>query len=156
MKTIQALLPSLLVLLLAGARVVELVSGQDFGIDFLLSGMKFNNVTHMAPVTAAGFMVFAIGMLAMQLADVREIQIAVRFMAAALLITGLAIAIGFWLNFKFIFGTLYAGLRLESMALHTSVGISLLGMGLLCQAYRLYPALSRLLIHISRPNIHTQ
>ncbi len=125
-----------LVLLLAGARVVELVSGQDFGIDFLLSGMKFSNVAHMAPVTAAGFMVFAIGMLAMQLADGREIQIAVRIMAGALLTTGLAIAVGFWLNFKFIFATLYAALRLESMALHTSVGIFLLGAGLLCQALR--------------------
>jgi len=125
-----------LVLLLAGARVIELVSGQDFGIDFLLSGMKSNNVTHMAPVTAAGFMVFAIGMLAMQLADRREIQIAVRIAAGALLITGLGNAIGFWLNFKFIFATLYAGLRLESIALHTSVGISLLGMSLLCQSLR--------------------
>ncbi|KXS33080.1 MAG: hypothetical protein AWT59_0836, partial [Candidatus Gallionella acididurans] len=95
-----------LLLLLAGARVVELVSGQDFGIDFLLSGMKFNNVAHMAPVTAAGFMVFATGMLTMQLADGRETQIAVRIMAGALLITGLAIAVGFWLNFKFIFGIL--------------------------------------------------
>ncbi|MHB1235992.1 MAG: putative bifunctional diguanylate cyclase/phosphodiesterase [Gallionella sp.] len=125
-----------LVLLLAGARVVELVSGQDFGIDFLLSGMKFSNIAHMAPVTAAGFMVFATGMLAMQLADGREVQIVARIMAGALLVTGLAIAIGFWLNFKFIFATLYVGLRLESMALHTSVGISLLGAGLLCHALR--------------------
>jgi diguanylate cyclase (GGDEF)-like protein/PAS domain S-box-containing protein len=125
-----------LVLLLAGARVVELVSGQNFGIDFLLSGMKFNNVARMAPVTAAGFMVFALGMLAMQQADGRKTQIAVLIAAGTLLITGLAITIGFWLNFRFMFQTLYAGLRLEAMALHTCVGISLLGMGLLCQALR--------------------
>ena len=125
-----------LILLLAGASVAALVSGHVPGIGLPPSDKHFHNLWHMSPLASAGFLVFATGMLAIQGAGSRKNEIIARVMASALLVTGLFGAIGFWLNFRFIFRTLYTETRLEWMALHTAIGISLMGLGLLCLALR--------------------
>ncbi len=125
-----------LVLLLAAANAAELASGHVSGIEFLLpgTGLKFDG--HISPQTIGGFVIFAAGMLAMQWADKRKVRMAIRVMAGALLALGLGTAIGYWLNFKYVFRSLYTRTGLEWMAFHTAVGIALLGAGLLCLVLR--------------------
>jgi diguanylate cyclase (GGDEF)-like protein/PAS domain S-box-containing protein len=122
--------------LLAGARGIELVSGHKYGIEFLLSNLleQFHNVGHMSPQTMIGFLVFGIGMLAIQRADSRKFQIIASIMASALLLIGLGGVIGYWLGLQYIFESLYLKTGLIWMAFHTAIGLSILGLGLLCLA----------------------
>jgi len=127
-----------LLLLLAGARIVEFVSAHNFGIEFLLPGLGIHSThsRHMSPQALTGFMAFGIGMLAIRRAASIKVQIFSGIMASALLVTGLFIAIGYWLNFQLVFEDLY--LRTGGIwgALHTAVGMFLLGLGLLCLSQR--------------------
>ena len=122
-----------LILLLAGARAAELTFGHQFGIEFLLPdlGTQFTNVGHMPPPTMTGFLLFGIGMLLLQRQPGRKVQILVGIMAGVLILTGLGSTVGYWLNFPLIFETLYLQTELVWMSFHTSIGLFLLGIGLL-------------------------
>jgi diguanylate cyclase (GGDEF)-like protein/PAS domain S-box-containing protein len=121
-----------LLLALAIAKAAELATG----IELVLPGLQPGNAGRMSPQTIAAFLIFAAGMLVMQHAASSRLLIAVRILAGAMLVIGLGVAIGYWLNFKYVFSTLYTSTGLEWMALHTAVGIALLGLGLLCLALR--------------------
>lgn len=123
-----------LIILLAGVRITDLLFGQQSGLESFISVTHYDNIQHMAPLTAIGFLLFSGGMLAIHRAENRRAEIAARIMAGTLLFIGLFGTIGFWLNFKFIFSNLYTGTRLNWMAVHTAVGFSILGLGLFCRA----------------------
>jgi len=127
-----------LLLLLSGATIIELASGHDFGTEFLLPGLgiRGDHFGRMPPQTATGFMVFGIGMLAIQRAAGLKVRIFSAIMASALLIAGLLVVIGYWLNFQLVFEDLYFRTGGLWVALHTAVGMSLLGLGLLCLSRR--------------------
>ncbi len=123
-----------LIVVLAGARVVELVFSHGLGIDFLLPdwSSRFGGAGHMSPQTAAGFLAFGIGMLAVQHAGSRRTRLFAGAVAAALLIMGASAAIGYWLDFQLVFESLYARTGLIWMSFPTAVGMFLLGLGLQC------------------------
>jgi diguanylate cyclase (GGDEF)-like protein/PAS domain S-box-containing protein len=123
-----------LILLVSSARMIELATGHAFGIEFLfpMLGIPFEQVGHMAPQTAAGFLAFGLGMLTIQHTVSRNARIFSGIMAGALLGAGLFTVIGYWLNFQLVFSDLYAGTGLQWMAFHTAIGMFLLGLGLLC------------------------
>lgn len=123
-----------LVILLAGTRITDLLFAHQSGLESLISVTHYDISVHMAPQTAIGFLLFSGGMLAIHRAENRRAEIAARIMAGTLLFIGLFSAIGFWLNFKYIFRNLYNGTRLDWMAFHTAVGFSMLGLGLFCLA----------------------
>ena len=125
-----------LILLLAGARAVELASGHGLGIEFLLPALtsKFAGSGHMSPQTTTGFLLFAIGMLAIQRTDSRSARILAGMMAGGLLIIGLIAILGYWLDFQHVFELLYVRTGLLWMSLPTATGMVLLGLGLVCQA----------------------
>ncbi|HUW00696.1 MAG TPA: EAL domain-containing protein [Gallionella sp.] len=127
-----------LLLLLAGARMVELATGHVFGIEFLLPGLGIHDdqFGHMSPLTAAGFLAFGIGMLFIRRAGSRNARIFSGIMAGALLGVGLVTVIGYWLNFQLVFEGLYTRTGLLWMAFHTAIGMFLLGLGLLCLTLR--------------------
>ncbi len=127
-----------LVLLLAGARMVELLTGRDFGIEFLLPalGSQLAASGHMAHQTTAGFIVFGIGMLALQRADSRKARILAEVLAVVLLAMGAIAAIGYWLDFQLVFESLYASSGLLWMSLPTAIGLFVLGLGLQCLALK--------------------
>jgi diguanylate cyclase (GGDEF)-like protein/PAS domain S-box-containing protein len=123
-----------LILLLAGTRAIELVSGHEFGVEFLLPALesRFADSGQMSPQTVAGFLAFGLGMLALQRADHRGARKLAGIMAGVLLIVGLSAIAGYWLNFQLVFESLYVRTGLIWMALTTAIGMSLLGLGLLC------------------------
>jgi diguanylate cyclase (GGDEF)-like protein/PAS domain S-box-containing protein len=125
-----------LTLLLAGARAVELVSGHELGINFLWPGLGSQSASsgHMSPQTVTGFLAFGIGMLAIQWADSKRARILAGIMAGALLIIGLGIILGYWLNFRHVFELLYVQTGMIWMSFPSAIGMVLLGLGLLCQA----------------------
>lgn len=124
-----------LILLLAGTRAVELVSGHSLGIEFLLPVLSIQPADsgHMSPQTTTGFLLFVIGMLTIQRSDGRSARILAGLMAGALLIIGAGAIIGYWLNFQHVFEALYARTGLVWMAFTTATGMFLLGLGLLCR-----------------------
>ena len=127
-----------LMLLLAGARMIELATGHAFGIEFLLPvlGIPFEQVGHMSPQTAAGFLAFGIGMLSIRRAGNRNNRIFSVTLAGILLCVGLVTVIGYWLNFQLVFEDMYTRSGLLWMAFHTAIGMFLLGLGLLCFTLR--------------------
>lgn len=127
-----------LIMLLAGARIGELVLGHEFGIEFLspLLGLQLESVGHMSPITASGFLVFGAGMLAISRENSQKLRIVAGVMAGALLLAGLFGIVGYWLNFQFIFEAIYIKTGLIWMAFHTAFGMILLGLGLLCLVMR--------------------
>lgn len=127
-----------LILLLAGIRAIELVSGHSLGIEFLLPALttQFAGSGHMSPQTMTGFLLFGIGMLTLQRSNSRNARILAGLMAGALLIIGAAAIIGYWLNFQYVFESLYARTGLVWMAFPTATGMFLLGLGLLCRTLK--------------------
>ncbi|MEO6976037.1 MAG: EAL domain-containing protein [Gallionella sp.] len=127
-----------LILLLAGGRAVELVSGHVFGIEYLFPGMdlQFTFIGYMSSLTMGGFLAFATGMMALHRDNSRKIQILSGIMAGLLLLMGITGVIGYWLVLPLIFDGLYVNNDLIWMAFHTSIGMALLGTGLLCLALR--------------------
>jgi len=127
-----------LLLLVAGARMIELATGHAFGIEFLfpMLGISFEQVGHMSPLTAAGFLAFGIGMLSIQRSTSRRVQLFSGALAGALLVIGLVTFIGYWLKFQLVFEELYIMTGVLWMAFHTAIGMLLLGLGLLCLTLR--------------------
>ncbi len=123
-----------LLLLVSGARMIELATGHTFGVDYLLHALTSpgEQIGHMSPQTAIGFMAFGIGMLSIQHAESRRARIFTGIMAGTLLFIGLVTVIGYWLNFQLVFSDLYVGTGLQWMAFHTAIGMFLLGLGLMC------------------------
>ncbi len=123
-----------LILLLAAIRAIELVSNHELGIEFLFVGLNSQTgvVGHMAPATMIGFMLFGIGMLLIPRSNNRKIKIVAVIMANMLLIIGFGGIVGYWLNFQYVFESLYTQTGLIWMAFHTAVGMLVLGIGLLC------------------------
>ncbi len=85
-----------LVLLVAGARAIELASGRDFGVDSLASAWMIHGqaVGHMRPLTVISFPAFGAGVLINQRARSGKLQMLTRMMAGLLLIFGLGV--GLW------------------------------------------------------------
>lgn len=127
-----------LVLLLAGARAAEIASGHEFGIEFLLTGMgsQFADVGHMSRQTMTGFLAFGIGMLSLLRSTSRMVLILAGTLAGVLILTGLGVAIGYWLDFRLVFEVLYIQTGLMWMSFHTAIGLFLLGLALLCLTLR--------------------
>jgi len=127
-----------LLLLVAGARIIEPATGHAFGIEFLfpMLGIAFEHAGPMSPLTAAMFIAFGIGMLFIRRVASRNAQIISGIMAATLLVVGLVTVIGYWLNFQLVFEELYNGAGMLWMAFHTAIGMLLLGLGLLCFTLR--------------------
>ncbi|MFA5171457.1 MAG: EAL domain-containing protein [Sulfuriferula sp.] len=123
-----------LIFLLAAIRAIELVFNREFGIEFLFMSLNSQTgvVGHMAPATMIGFMLFAIGMLLIPRSNSRKIKIVAVIMANMLLIIGFGGIVGYWLNFQYVFESLYAQTGLVWMAFHTAIGMLVLGIGLLC------------------------
>jgi len=119
------------ILLLAGARAIELVSGREFGVEFLASTWITQTKVdgHMSPLTVAGFLLFCLGMLADQETERRRFPIP-SIVAGALLTMGLSIVMGYWLDLQLFFESVYIQTGLKWMSLPTAVGMSLLGIGL--------------------------
>ncbi len=127
-----------LVLLLAVARAIELVSGQPFGIEFLLPSLsaQFAGSGHMAPQTLAGFLAFGSGMLLIRQSDNPGARMLAGILAGLLISIGLIAVIGYGLNLQLVFETLYARTGLLWMAFPTALGMVLLGLGLQCQVLK--------------------
>lgn len=125
-----------LIFLLSGIRAIELAFNRELGVEFLFMGLNAQTaaIGHMAPATMIGFMLFGIGMLLIQQANSRKIQIVVIIIANMLLLIGCSGVIGYWLNFQYIFEFLYTSTGLTWMAFHTAIGILILGIGMLCLA----------------------
>ena len=125
-----------LILLLASARAVELVSGHELGIGFLRPtlGSQSTYSGHMSPQTVIGFLALVIGMLAIRWADGPKARTLAGIMAGALLIIGLSAILGYWLNLQHVFELLYVKTGMIWMSFPTAAGMVLLGLGLLCQA----------------------
>ncbi len=123
---------SLLILLLAGTRTVELVSGREWGVEFLATALagQVRPIGHMSPLTVLGFLMFAIGILANQRANGPKFLMLARTLAGALLTLGLGVAIGYWLNLRMYFESEYLATGLVWMSLPTAIGMTLLGAGL--------------------------
>ena len=130
-------LPIWLVLVLVGIRVGELASGHAFGIELMLpnSGAQLNPVGHMSLATITGFLAFGCGMLALQW-NSRKTQLFAIIMAALLILLGLFSGIGYLLGFRYIFETFYLITDLRFTAFHSSIGMFVLGLGLLSLALR--------------------
>ncbi len=118
--------------LLAGARVIELVSGHEFGVDFLfLPWLSRTTLSgHMSPMTAVSFLLFISGLVAMQRAAHHRFLLLARAVAVALLCIGLVVTIGYWLKLQLYFESEYLATGLIWMSLPTSVGVILLSIGL--------------------------
>ena len=127
-----------LILLLAGARIVELISGRGLGVEYLamewLAGT--GPVGHMSPETTAGFLVFGIGRLATQWARSRKAGLLARMMAVVLLLLGLSVTLGYWFKSQYFFESFYIWTGLVWMSLPTAIGMTLLGVGLWSITYR--------------------
>ena len=121
----------LLILVLAGGRAIELVSGHELGIDFLATAWidQARPIGHMAPLTVIGFLLFAIGIMANRRADNPRFQMLARTMAAMLLLIGLLVIIGYVLNLRIYFEAEYLATGLVWMSLPTAIGMTVLGIG---------------------------
>ena len=126
--SLAQLIPVWLILLISTIRIGELVSGHEFGIEFLF--ISRDNIGHMSPQTATGYLLFGIGMLLIRRADRKRYQILAGLVAGTLLISGSFAVIGYWLNFQLVFESLYIKTGLAWMAFHTAFGMFLLGLGL--------------------------
>lgn len=127
-----------LILLLSGAKIIELVSGHEFGIDYL--GVPWleqpGSAGHMSPQTTFGFLAFALGLLANQRASCANAKLLARILAAVLLALGLSVVFGYSLNFHYVFEAFYIWTGLVWMSLPTAIGMTLLGIGLWSYTYR--------------------
>ena len=127
-----------LILLLAGARIVELIAGHGLGVEYLamewLAGT--GPVGHMSPETTAGFLVFGIGRLAHQWARSRKAGLLARMMAVVLLLLGLSVTLGYWFKSQYFFESFYIWTGLVWMSPPAAIGMTLLGIGLWVQSYR--------------------
>jgi len=121
----------LLIVVLAGARAIELASGYELGIEFLATAWipQARPTGHMSPLTAIGFLLFAIGIMANRRADNPKFRMLARTMAAMLLMIGLLVIIGYVLNFRIYFEAEYLATGLVWMSLPTAIGMTLLGVG---------------------------
>lgn len=122
----------LLILLLVAARTVELVFGRELGIEFLAEAWigQTKPIGHMSPLTMIGFLVFVIGIIASQRASNHKFLMLTRALTYTLLVIGLGVAIGYWLNFRVFFVSEYLATGLVWMSLPTAIGMTLLGVGL--------------------------
>jgi diguanylate cyclase (GGDEF)-like protein len=126
----------LLIVLLAGARAVELISGRQFGIEFIVTVWQAKPTGHMSPQTMFGFLIFTAGILAMRRSAQPRFALLARVLALTLLIIGIGAAVGYLLNLNIIFEEVYVATGLIWMSLPTALGMSLLGIGLWNQLYR--------------------
>ena len=123
-----------LLLLLAGAMTIGLMSGHELGIEHLaISRLDLvNNIRHKSTLVATGFLAFGIGMLAMQQTSHEKMRLLARTISGVLLIFGSGIVLGYMFNFQYIFEPIYVWAGLFWMPISTALGTSLLGIGLWC------------------------
>ncbi len=122
-----------ILLIIAGAKGLELIFGHVSGLERFapIELFQFKNIdVHMAPLTAAGFLIFGIGLLVSSHAHTPIARVLVRGLASTLLIIGLSAALGYELKLQYIFEDFYLTSGLNLMAFHTTVGMILLGIGL--------------------------
>ena len=120
------------VFVLAGARAVELATGREVGVEFLasvwLTQAKVSG--HMAPLTVVGFLLFGLGALAAQGLAGRKSPAVAYVMAGTLVVLGLSVLIGYWLELQVFFESVYIQSGLIWMSAPTAAGMTLLGLGL--------------------------
>lgn len=126
----------LFVVLLAGARVVELIIGRQFGIEFLVTFWRAQPTGHMSPQTVFGFLIFSAGILALRRSGQRRFALLARTMTLVLLVVGVSASIGYLLNLNIIFENVYDVTGLTWLSLPTAIGMTLLGLGLWSNLYR--------------------
>lgn len=126
----------LLTVLLAGARIVELITGSHFGIEFLILFGRAQPSGHMSVQTVFGFLIFAVGIMALRRVEQRRFALLSRASALALLVLGVGAMVGYLLNLNIIFNYAYVTTGLIWMSLPTALGMMLLGVGMWNLLYR--------------------
>lgn len=127
--------------LLVGARAIELVTGRDFGVEFLAGWLPQADVSgHMAPLTVFGFLLFGLGALAVQGLGGRKSPAVAFVMAGALIVLGLGVLVGTWLELRVFFESRYIQTGLIWMSAPTAGGMIVLGLGLRGLAVDALPA----------------
>lgn len=120
------------VVVLAGSRAIELATGRELGVEFLasvwLTQAKVSG--HMSPLTVAGFLLFSLGALAAQGLAGRKSPAVAFAMAGILVVLGLGVLIGYWLELQLFFESVYVKSGLIWMSVPTAAGMTLLGLGL--------------------------
>lgn len=121
------------ILVVIAARAVELLSGNEFGVNFLFvewsSKLTING--HMSSMTVAGFLAFVIGVFAYYRATEPVFLIVSYAMVTVLMIIGGGAFIGYWLKLWYYFEPVYLNTGLIWLSLPTAIGMSLLGICLL-------------------------
>jgi len=124
--SVGARLCAALVLLVATLTLIEYAFGLDLRIDELLfSDLNTPHALHpgrMAPATAVAFLLASLALMLAPRHSARLVQV-LAFIVAAIGVTGL---VGYMLHFEL----LYTWYAFSSVALHTALGLTLLGFGL--------------------------
>ncbi len=121
-----------LLLLLTGARAVELASGWDFGVEFWGFTAKIDDpaVGHMSAMTVVGFMAFGVGVLASRHARNRQVRMFTRSIACLLILVGVIDIVQHWINLQYLFEPVFLTKYLAWMSISSALGMILLGIGL--------------------------
>lgn len=122
-----------LVILASGARILEIGLNLQLGVETFGQGWLIppNSLGQMALPTAFCFLAFGTGALFCLFSDAKPFRIAARLLAGALLVAGLGVVTGHWLNLAYLFEGLYSASGLIWVSLPTGFGMALLGLGLL-------------------------
>ena len=131
-------IPVWLLLLLAGAMTIGLMPGHELGIEHLAISRPdlVNNIRHKSTLVTTGFLVFGIGMLAIQQTNRGKMYLLARAIGGVLLLLGLGIVLGYLFNFQYLFEPIYVWAGLFWMPISTALGMGLLGIGLWCLSHR--------------------
>ena len=131
-------IPVWLLLLLAGATTIKLMSGHGLGIEHLTTTWldQAGNIRHKSTLVATEFLTFGIGMLSMQQTSHGKMHLLARAIGGVLLVLGSGIVLGYLFNFQYIFEPIYVWAGLFWMPIPTALGMSLLGIGLWCISHR--------------------
>ncbi|MHB8346507.1 MAG: diguanylate cyclase domain-containing protein [Acidiferrobacterales bacterium] len=121
-----------LIVLLVAARFVELASGKELGVGFLMIRWpaQARVAGPMSLLAAIGFLLFGFGVLANQRPAHRILAQISAVMAVVLLAMGAVVLAGYWLNLPLFFQSIYLTTGLMWMSVPTAVGMTLLGIGL--------------------------
>ncbi len=121
-----------LILLLAGARAVELASGWDFGVELLGLTPKIDGraLGHMPAMTVGSLMVFCAGIFTSRHARHRKMRMLTRVIACMLVLISVIDIVQHWINLQYLFEPVYLKKYVAWMPISSALGMTLLGMGL--------------------------